>query len=77
MDNAAQYRKELDFIFQEIEDKKKLQRQATTKEMIDFIVRLTERKRVQRLFEVLSPEERRAFVQAAVRKQFPNQHDSG
>ena len=76
MGDAQKYSHDLDMVFQEMKDKEELQEQAITDEVIGFVGKLIERKRVQRLFEALTFEERRAYVRHHVRRKFPDWKNS-
>jgi hypothetical protein len=76
MADGERYRKEQDLLFQHIDEKERVQKQVTTDEVVRYMLKIYERKTTQSLFEVLSPNQRREFMRAALRKKFPDLDDA-
>ena len=70
--SADQYNRDFDLIRQELDEKQQLRKQRITDEVMKFVLKLSEQKKVQRTIDILSPEMRREFWRQAIRKRFPN-----
>ena len=64
MDDVTRYKNELDLIFQEIEEKEQLQRQAESLPYDDFIVNLCRYKSIQELLHAVPVENRIKIIEA-------------
>lgn len=72
MDNTKRYRKELDLIFQSMDEKEKLAEQARVLPRAEFIIDLLSRKPIQKLMQPLSADERKQVIEACLQARFPD-----
>jgi hypothetical protein len=70
MDAADRYRKELDLIFQEIDEQERLQHQIESESRGEFILRLLSFKGVRRFLETVPPDQYPEIIQACVQRRF-------
>ena len=66
MDNSDLYRKEFDLIFQEIEEKERLQRQAESEPRAEFILRLLSNKSMQNLLASVPVAQKKEIIDTCV-----------
>jgi len=71
MGSSGDYKKDWDLIMQELEAKELAAKQSAANDVLDYVLKITSRKDVQRLFELCTPEERLELVRSAVQKKFP------
>lgn len=64
MDNAERYRRDLDLIFQELDEKEQLQRQAESRPYVEFINDLLRQKSIQELLLAVSVSDRAKIIDA-------------
>ena len=62
MDNLTRYKKELDLIFQELDEKEQLQRQAESLPYAEFIVGLLRQRSIEKLLRSLPVEDRKKLI---------------
>ena len=64
MTDAQRYQKELDLIFQELDEKEQLQRQAESQPYAEFIVNLLRYKNIQDLLRSMPLEDKKQVIDA-------------
>ena len=71
MANSEEYRKQLDLLFQEIEEKTKLLEQATAERRAEFIAGIIHDKDISKYLRSLPPETRIKLIEGLLRAAFP------
>jgi hypothetical protein len=72
MDNAAKYRKDFDLVFQELEEKEQLQRQAESQPRDEFKQLLLKQKSIQELLKSVPLEDRKKILDSFLAAKFPS-----
>ena len=62
MDNAERYRKELDLIFQGLDEKEQLRKQAESQPYAEFVNDLLRHKSIEELLQAVPVEDRIRFI---------------
>ena len=71
MNDATRYEKEFDLIFQQLEEKEQLKRQAAREERAAFVVRLLSFKAMQDLLANVSLADRAKIINECLDNKFP------
>ena len=71
MDSAERYRKDFDLIFQQLDEKEQLARQARSEDRATFILKLLSYKSIQDLLAAMPNSARSEFIDECLRRKFP------